>query len=117
MGTAFYCPLGLYSTDFAACAVCFSLRAAFRVCHDLLSVFGLGFSFFFCDSRAGVAVVDAMFPLFQSCRLGARVKRPEGITSARFTVPTALSVRWVFGKQRASVQSRHRLHGVGLANA
>jgi hypothetical protein len=60
-----YRPLDLYSTDFAACAVCFSLRAAFRVCHDLLSVFGLGFSFL-CDSRAGGAVVDAMFPHFSA---------------------------------------------------
>jgi len=34
-----------HSASFAACAACFSLRAVFRVCHDLLSVFGFGFSF------------------------------------------------------------------------
>ena len=32
----------------AACASCFSLRAAFRVCQDLLSVFGFGCSLL-CD--------------------------------------------------------------------
>ena len=46
---------------FAACAVCFSLRAALRVCHDLLSVFGFGFSRFF-DSRLCDVVVGAMHP-------------------------------------------------------
>jgi hypothetical protein len=56
---------GTASASFAACAVCFSLRAAFRVCHDLFSVFGFGFSFL-CDSRVGVAVVvDAMEPFFR----------------------------------------------------
>jgi hypothetical protein len=38
----------VFSPAFAACAACFSLRASFRVCHDLLSVFGFGFSRF-CD--------------------------------------------------------------------
>ena len=52
-------------TSFAACAVCFSLRAMFRVCHDLFSVFGFGFSFL-CESRVGVVVVDAMGPYFDS---------------------------------------------------
>jgi hypothetical protein len=45
------------AASFAACATCLSLRAAFRVCHDLFSVLGFGFSFFF-DSRVGTAVVD-----------------------------------------------------------
>ena len=48
--------------SFDACAACFSLRAAFRVCHDFDSVFGFGFSFL-CDSRLGGVVVDAMYPL------------------------------------------------------
>ena len=34
----------------------------FRVCHDLLSVFGFGFSFL-CDSRLCGVVVFAMYPL------------------------------------------------------
>jgi hypothetical protein len=50
-------------TVFAACAACFSLRAMFRVCHDLLSVFGFGFNFL-CDSRVCGAVVDAIYALF-----------------------------------------------------
>jgi hypothetical protein len=36
--------LGFLLGLFAACAACLSLRAAFRVCQDLLSVFGFGFS-------------------------------------------------------------------------
>jgi hypothetical protein len=40
----------------AAYAACFSLRAAFRVCHDLLSVFGFGFSRFRDSRPPGVAV-------------------------------------------------------------
>jgi len=44
------------AASFAACAVCFSLRAMFRVCHDFFSVFGFGFSFF-CDSRLCSVVV------------------------------------------------------------
>ena len=52
----------VFSASVAACAVCFSLRAALRVCHDLPSVLGFGFSFFL-DSRAdGVVVVFAMYP-------------------------------------------------------
>jgi hypothetical protein len=35
----------------------------FRVCHDLFSVFGFGFSFL-CDSRLCGVVVVAMYPLF-----------------------------------------------------
>jgi len=54
------CPVS--AASFAACAVCFSLRAVFRVCHDLFSVFGFGFSFL-CDSRL-CGVVVAMYPLF-----------------------------------------------------
>src|SRR6266550_1592289 len=50
----------------AACAACFSLRAAFRVCHDLLSVFGFGFSFL-CDSRLFGVVVDGIFYLSVLC--------------------------------------------------
>ena len=48
-----------HGSVFAACAVCFSLRAMFRVCHDFDSVFGFGFSFL-CDSRLCGVVVDAM---------------------------------------------------------
>ena len=50
--------------SFAACAACFSLRAAFRVCHDFDSVFGFGFSFL-CESRLFGVVVDAMYPSFR----------------------------------------------------
>jgi hypothetical protein len=35
------------------------LRAAFRVCHDLCSVFGFAFSRFF-DSRVAGVVVEAI---------------------------------------------------------
>ncbi len=56
------CHGSAFAASVAACAVCFSLRAMFRVCHDLLSVFGFGFSFL-CDSRLGGVVVDAMYPL------------------------------------------------------
>jgi len=45
--------------SFAAYAACFSLRAAFRVCHDLCSVFGFAFSRFF-DSRLAGVVVEAI---------------------------------------------------------
>jgi hypothetical protein len=45
--------------SFAAYAACFSLRAAFRVCHDLCSVFGFAFSRFF-DSRVAGVVVEAI---------------------------------------------------------
>lgn len=57
------CHGSAFSACFAACAVCFSLRAVFRVCHDLPSVFGLGFSFL-CDSRLCGVLVAAMYPLF-----------------------------------------------------
>ena len=53
------------AASFAACAVCFSLRAMFRVCHDFGSVFGFGFSFL-CDSRLFGVVVDAMCSSFSS---------------------------------------------------
>ena len=53
------------AADFAACASCFSLRAAFRVCHDFLSVFGFGFNLL-RDSRLFAAVVGAMSPRFSS---------------------------------------------------
>ena len=56
------CHRSVFAASVAACAVCFSLRAMFRVCHDLLSVFGFGFSFL-CDSRLCGVVVVAMFPL------------------------------------------------------
>src|SRR5678809_1256010 len=52
----------VFAASFAACSVCFSLRAMFRVCHDFDSVFGFGFSLL-CDSRLGGVVVDAMYPL------------------------------------------------------
>ena len=52
------------AASFAACAICFSLRAMFRVCHDFDSVFGFGFSFL-RDSRLDGVVVDAMYPSFQ----------------------------------------------------
>jgi hypothetical protein len=58
--------------SFAACAVCFSLRAMFRVCHDFFSVFGFGFSLFF-DSRLCV-VVGAMYILLQVSLLNGRVR-------------------------------------------
>ena len=51
---------GVAEPSFSACAACLSLRAAFRVCHDLLSVFGFGFSFL-RESR--VFAVLAMYPL------------------------------------------------------
>jgi len=64
------CPAS--AASFAACAVCFSLRAIFLVCHDLLSVFGFGVSFL-CDSRLCGVVVDAMYPLFSvACQARAR---------------------------------------------
>jgi hypothetical protein len=47
-----------YASVFAACAACFSLRAAFRVCHDFDSVFGFGFSLL-RDSRVFGVAVDA----------------------------------------------------------
>jgi hypothetical protein len=47
------------AASFAAYAACFALRAAFRVCHDLCSVFGFAFSRFF-DSRAAGVVVEAI---------------------------------------------------------
>jgi hypothetical protein len=47
------------AASFAAYAACFSLRAAFRVCHDLCSVFGFAFSRFF-DSRLAGVVVEAI---------------------------------------------------------
>jgi hypothetical protein len=47
------------AASFAAYAACFSLRAAFRVCHDLCSVFGFAFSRFF-DSRVAGVVVEAI---------------------------------------------------------
>ena len=54
---------GPQASAFAVCpaayAACFSLRAAFRVCHDLFSVFGFGFSFL-RDSRLVTVVVFAM---------------------------------------------------------
>jgi hypothetical protein len=53
----------VFAAIFAACSACFSLRAAFRVCHDFDSVFGFGFSFL-CDSRLDGVVVDAMYPSF-----------------------------------------------------
>jgi len=46
----------LAAASFAAYAACFSLRAAFRVCHDLCSVFGFAFSRFFDSRLAGVVV-------------------------------------------------------------
>jgi hypothetical protein len=56
------CHRSVSAASFAACAACFSFRAMFRVCHDLLSVLGLGFSFF-CDSRLCGVVLGAMYPL------------------------------------------------------
>jgi hypothetical protein len=47
------------AASFAAYAACFALRAAFRVCHDLCSVFGFAFSRFF-DSRVAGVVVEAI---------------------------------------------------------
>ena len=40
----------VFAARLAACAVCLSLRAVFRVCHDLLSVFGFGCNFL-CEAR------------------------------------------------------------------
>ena len=57
----------------AAWAACFSLRAAFRVCHDLLSVFGFGFSLLFLRaSRLSDVVLVAMI---LSSALSARLVR------------------------------------------
>ncbi|PYQ75687.1 MAG: hypothetical protein DMG04_06130 [Acidobacteria bacterium] len=47
------------AASFAAYAACFSFRAAFRVCHDLCSVFGFAFSRFF-DSRVAGVVEEAI---------------------------------------------------------
>ena len=57
----------------AACAACLSLRAMFRVCQDLLSVFGFGFSFL-RDSRIDGVVVVAMYPLLVSCHSDGRAR-------------------------------------------
>ena len=48
----------VFAASFAACAVCFSLRAVFRVCHDLLSVFGFGCNFV-CEARVFGGVMYA----------------------------------------------------------
>ncbi len=61
------CQRPVSAASFAACAVCFSLRAMFRVCHDLDSVLGFGFSFL-CDSRLCGVVVDAMHSSFSFIR-------------------------------------------------
>ncbi len=67
-----------FSASLAACAVCFSFRAAFRVCHDFDSVFGFGFSRL-RDSRVfGVVVVDAM-SLFQLYAVRAAAWRARGV--------------------------------------
>jgi hypothetical protein len=60
-----WCQCPVSPASFAACAVCFSLRAMFRVCHDLPSVLGFGCNFL-RDSRAFGAVVVAMFFSFSS---------------------------------------------------
>ena len=60
------------SASFAACAVCFSLRAAFLVCHDFWSVFGFGFSFV-CFGRAFGAAM--FFSLSSICQLTGRSSR------------------------------------------
>jgi hypothetical protein len=74
------------------------LRAALRVCHDLLSVFGFGFSFFF-DSRLGalffamsysVTVLDVACSMKQE----ARMDYPPGYAynnrlKARYRLATA----------------------------
>jgi hypothetical protein len=44
----------LAAVSFTAYAACFSLRAAFRVCHALCSVFGFAFSRFLDSQVAGV---------------------------------------------------------------
>ena len=85
------CPVS--PASFAACAVCFSLRAMFRVCHDLPSVLGFGCSFL-RDSRAFGAVVVAMFFSFSSSSQAARAgpvsrhngsERASGEDSERIT--------------------------------
>ena len=53
----------VFAASPAAYAACLSLRAAFRVCHDLFSVFGFGFSFL-RDSRLDTVVDFAMYPEF-----------------------------------------------------
>ena len=55
----------------AACASCFSLRAAFRVCQDLLSVFGFGFSLFF-DGVVVVAMCPFSVPFVCQARVYAK---------------------------------------------
>src|SRR5215213_6460106 len=75
---------------FSACAVCLSLRAAFRVCHDLLSVFGFGFNFL-CDVRVFGVVVAAMYaPSAYSAahslqRQPAQKRRPARTTARKLT--------------------------------
>src|SRR5260370_6081177 len=77
------CHGSVFAASFAACAVCFSLRAMFRVCHDFDSVFGFGFSFL-RDSRFCAVVVGAMYPL-SALSEGQAVTESEPITSARRT--------------------------------
>ena len=75
------CHRSVSAASFAACAVCFSLRAMFRVCHDFDSVFGFSF---LCDSRLCGVVVDAMIPLsvlYVSCQY---TTYPEGLRIVRF---------------------------------
>ena len=73
------------AASFAACAICFSLRAMFRVCHDFDSVFGFGFSFL-CDSRLGGVVVDAMYSSFSFVCQAIVV-----LNVARWARPTAIA--------------------------
>ena len=70
------------AASFAAYAACFSLRAAFRVCHDLCSVFGFAFSRFF-DSRAAGVVVEAIYYSLSPSELLTRVDQEPGCGGAR----------------------------------
>ena len=100
------CPASAVSC--AACAACFSLRARFRVCHDLCSVFGFGFSFL-CDSRLGGVVVFAIYPLsiFQCYVSGTRV-RPKRLQCSRpFRLRpyfvTWVVIGWSFGYTKVAI--------------
>jgi hypothetical protein len=86
-----------HASVFAACAACFSFRAAFRVCHDFDSVFGFAFSFL-CDSRVFGVAVDAMFPQFRaiearrsSGKPSRRLRKGRAIWSERITSSRCLA--------------------------
>ena len=99
------CYGSVFAASFAACAACFSLRAAFRVCHDLPSVFGFGFSFL-CDSRLCGVVVVAMYPL-SVLSVGHAGVRERAYSVPPRLPPTVLQVNHT-GLRRARARSTSR---------